>query len=329
MNSNRLPGLTFHEPGSIEGVIELKKEFGQDAVILAGGTDVITLLKRRNIAARHVINIKCIDKLRRISAAAGGGLEIGAAATLREITNSQLVSDSCPILSKAAASVAFNQIRNMATLAGNICVDNKCPYFNQTKLWWQSRPDCFKRGGGQCYVIKGGKQCCALSVGDTVAALITLDAELVIIGPGGEKCLLLEKFYTGDGRNPYRLDADELITAVRIPSAANDGRAGFSKKSLRGSVDFAIATLAMRLRKNGSGRPDMRIALNGVSVRPIRAKKAEAHLMVHGIDPKTIGEVFGLILEDIGPLSRIGASPLVRRKMIGAMFEDLVEALTG
>lgn len=329
MNSNRLPGLTFHEPGSIEGVIELKKEFGQDAVILAGGTDVIPLLKRRNIAARHVINIKRIQQLHRISAAAGGGLAIGAAATLREITSSQLVSDSCPILSKAAASVAFNQIRNMATLAGNICVDNKCPYFNQTKLWWQSRPDCFKRGGDQCYVVKGGQQCYALSVGDTVSALITLDAELVIIGPDGEKRLLLEKFYTGDGRNPYRLDADELIAAVRTPSAANVGRAGFMKKSLRGSVDFAIATLAMRLRKNGSGLQDMRIALNGVSTRPIRAKKAEAHLMVNGIDKQTIGEAIGLVLEDIGPLSLIGASALVRRKMIGAMFEDLVEALTG
>ena len=135
-------------------------------------------------------------------------------------------------------------------------------------------------------------------------------------------------FFTGDGRNPCRLGADELITAVRIPPGANGGQAGFVKKSLRGSVDFAIATLAMGLRKNGSGRPDIRIVLNGVSTRPIRAKKAEAHLMAGGIDRKTIGRAFGLILEDIGPLSLIGASPLVRRKTIEAMFAELVEELT-
>jgi 4-hydroxybenzoyl-CoA reductase subunit beta len=216
----------------------------------------------------------------------------------------------------------------MATLIGNVCIDNKCSFFNQTKFWWQSRPDCFKRGGDRCYVVKGGKQCYALSVGDTVSALIVLEAELSITAGEGDRHLPIETFYTGDGRRPHHLNANELVTSVRIPPSANEWYVGFLKKSIRGSVDFAIATLSMRLRKNSSGIKDTRIALNGVSTKPIRAKKAEMVLTAKGINAESVNEATRLVLAEAKPLSLIGASILVRRQMIAAMVEDLVEELT-
>jgi 4-hydroxybenzoyl-CoA reductase subunit beta len=99
------------------------------------------------------------------------GLHIGCAVTLLSIIEHPVVTEKYPLLAQAAGAVGFNQLRNMATLGGNVCLDNKCSYFNQSAFWWKSRPDCFKRGGDRCYVVKGGKECFSLSAADTVSAL--------------------------------------------------------------------------------------------------------------------------------------------------------------
>jgi len=275
-----------------------------------------------------VINIKKIPGLHQIRFDEQEGLRIGAAVTLRELTEQKMISDSYPLLAKAALSVAYNQIRNMGTLVGNICVDNKCGFFNQSAFWWQSRPDCFKHGGDRCYVVKGGSRCYALSVGDSVSALIALDAKLIIIGPGQERSVDVEAFYTGDGRKPHKLGRDEIVEAVLIPPPARGWKGGFLKKSDRGSVDFSIASLSVRLKNNVGGLEDARIALNGVSTKPIRAKGAETYLIKKDINDETMKEALRLILKEAIPLSPIGAPVSVRRRMIGAMFEDLVEMIT-
>ena len=329
MNSNRLPRLKYHSPKTTEEVLEIKHTVADDSVILAGGTDVIPMLKRRKVSCRHVINIKKIKPLKQISFDEKEGLRVGAAVTLREVADHPVVSDAYPLLGKAVQSVAYNQIRNMGTLVGNICVDSKCTYFNQSAFWWQSRPDCFKRDGDRCYVVKGGNQCYALSAGDTVSALIALDASLTIIGHEGELCMPLEDFYTGDGKKPHKLDHNELVTAVLIPPPMKGWKEGFLKKSQRGSVDFAIATLSIRLRNNGTGLEDVRISLNGVSSKPIRAVKAEQYLIGKPVDGETIGESSRILLGETTPLSSIGTSVQVRRRTIEAMFTDLIEAIKG
>ena len=329
MNTNRLPRLQYVEPESIHEVFELKKEFGDESVILAGGTDVIPLLKRRNIFARCLINIRGIPRLHRIAYDEREGLRVGAAVGLREVTENPSILDSFPLIARAALSVATNQIRNMGTLGGNICVDNKCTFFNQSAFWWRSRQDCFKRGGDRCYAVKGGKQCYALSVGDTVSALIALDAQLTIAGPEGERRMPVQEFYTGDGRKPHRLGDNELVTDILIPIPPQGWREGFLKKSVRDSVDFAIASLSIRLKNNGPAIEDIRIALNAVSSKPIRAKEAEQYLIVNGLNDETVREAVGVLLKETTPLSLIGAPAIVRRRMIEAMFCDLIEMVTG
>ena len=325
MNKNRLPRLRYEEPKTAEEASRIKRDFGEEAIILAGGTDVIPLLKRRNIPARIVINIKRIPELHRITYDQVKGLKVGATVTLREVAEHPVTAGAYPSLVEAALSVAYNQIRNMGTLVGNICVDNKCSYFNQTAFWWQSRTDCFKRGGDRCYVVKGGKQCHALSVGDTVSALMVLDASVSIFGPERERHVPLKDFYTGDGRRPHRLASDEFVTGVMIPVPAHGWREGFVKKSHRGSVDFAIASLSLRLKGNGEGVEDVRIAMNGVSSEPIRPAGVERYLIGKRLDREVIAEALRLILKEARPISPIGASTLLRRKMIEAMFVDLIE----
>lgn len=327
MNNTRLPILTYSEPKTIKELTELKGELGESCAILAGGTDVIPMLKRRNLAIRHLINIKKIPELTDISYDKEKGLRIGPAVTLREIGDHPLICNTYPLLAKGALAVGFNHLRNMGTLGGNICLDTKCTYYNQSAFWWKSRPDCFKRGGNRCYVVKGGKRCFALSAADTVSALMALEAELIILGPERERRTLVETFFTGDGRRPHRLGKSEVLTAILLPPPAKEWRDGFLKKSTRGSVDFSIASLSIRLKDNGKGLEDVRIALNGVSSRPVRPRETERYLIGKVLTDETVKEAVQLLLKETTPLSLIGASAFVRRNIIEVMFMDLIEKI--
>ncbi len=230
-------------------------------------------------------------------------------------------------MAKAAKAVGFNQLRNMATLGGNVCLNNKCSYFNQSAFWWKSRPDCFKRGGDRCYVVKGGKECFSLSAADTVSALMVLDAELLIKGLTNERRVPISDFYTGNGRKPHDLREDELISAILILPDGRRWKDGFLKKSARGSVDFSIASLSVRLKMNGPIVEDARLALNGVSTRPVRPVEAENYLKGKKIEDETVSQAAETALKEIKPLSLIGASAFLRRNVIRAMFEDTFEGL--
>jgi 4-hydroxybenzoyl-CoA reductase subunit beta len=216
----------------------------------------------------------------------------------------------------------------MATLGGNVCLDNKCSYFNQSAFWWKSRPDCFKRGGDRCYVVKGVKECFSLSAADTVSALMVLDAELIIRGPGNERRISVAGFYTGNGQKPHDLREDELVSAIAIPPDGRGWKEGFLKKSARGSVDFAIASLSVRLKMNGPVVEEARIALNGVSTKPVRPAEAETCLKGKEISDETVAYTAETALKEIKPLSLIGASAFLRRNVLRAMFQDVTERLS-
>jgi len=327
MNTMRLPKLTYHEPTSLGELLSIKQGLKEECALLAGGTDLIPMLKRRNRIAPHLLNIKRIPELNRISFSEEKGLHIGCAVTLRDVIDHPVVSEKYPLLAQAAGSVGFNQLRNMATLGGNVCLDNKCSYFNQSAFWWKSRPDCFKRGGNQCYVVKGGKECFSLSAADTVSALMVLDAQLLIQGHKNEKFVPVADFYTGNGKKPHALGEDELVSAILIPSYGRGWKQGFLKKSARGSVDFAIASLSVRLKMKGPIVEDARIALNGVSTKPVRATEAENCLKGKKIGDETVTHAAETALKEIQPLSLIGASAFLRRHVIRAMFEDAFERL--
>jgi len=216
----------------------------------------------------------------------------------------------------------------MATLGGNVCLDNKFSYFNQSAFWWKSRPDCFKRGGDTCYVVKGGKGCHALSAADTVSALIALDAAIVISSTERERRIRLEDFFTGDARAPQNLGVNEVVTGIILPSNGQGWKDGFLKKSARGSVDFAIASLSVRLIMKEPFVEDARIALNGVSTKPVRAAEAENYLKGKKVSDETVGHAAETVLKEIKPLSLIGCSAFLRRNVIRAMFQDLMTSVS-
>ena len=325
----RLPPFVYHQPGNLEELLRIRQELGEGCAVLAGGTDLIPMLKRRNTSAGHLVSVKRVSGFSAIACEEKGGTRIGPAVTLREIADHPGIRQSYPLLARAAESVGFNQLRNMATLVGNICLDSKCTFFNQSAFWWKARPDCFKRGGETCHVVKGGRGCYALSAADTVSALMALDAELVVQGGGPERRVSLETFYTGDGTRPHSLAAGEVVTGVLIPPSSRAWREGFLKESFRGSVDFPIASLSLRLKMADDGVEDIRIALNGVSTRPVRARGAEASLKGRQVNEETIHDALERIVREASPISLIGTTASYRKAVIRAMFLDLMNSETG
>ena len=327
MNTMRLPRLTYWQPGTMAELIDLKGAYGERCAIMGGGTDLIPRLKRRCIPTRHLVSIRRIRELSGISRKEGGSVFIGAGVILRDIIDDRLVSKSYPLLARAGQSVATNQLRNMGTLGGNLCLDNRCPYDGQSELWWARRANCFKRGGNTCYVVQGGKRCVSLSAADTIPALMALEAEILVAGPQGERRTPIKDFHTGDGRKPCRLGVDEFVSGVLLPPADDGWREGFMKKSPRGSIDFSIASLAIRLKTHGGTAEAVRIALNGVSTRPLRATKAERFLIEKRVNHEAIAACAPLVVEAARPVSLVGASSLFRTRAIEVMFTDLIQDL--
>ena len=327
MNDFRLPQLEHHAPEALGELLAMKAELGADSVILAGGTDLVPLLKRRNIRPRKIIALSSVKELREISRTADNGLRIGAGVTLRQIQDDPAVKRSYPALARAASSVAFNQIRNMGTLVGNACLDNKCGFFNQSAFWWKSREDCIKRGGTRCYAVRSGRQCHALSAADTVSALVALGAELEIRCSGSSRQIPIRDFYTGDGARPQDLACDEVVIAVILPQPDPCWVQGYAKKSARGSVDFAIASLCILLKTREGCVEDARIGVNGVSSRPIRAIRTEEFLVGREVDTAAVQEASRILVSEVKPISPIGATPLLRRRILEALFVDLMEEI--
>jgi CO/xanthine dehydrogenase FAD-binding subunit len=205
-----------------------------------------------------------------------GSLALDALTPLVDLVRSPLVLEKVPLLSEAAHAVASQEIRNMGTLGGNICLENRCTFYNQSHTFQYVEP-CFKRGGDLCYLTPGGKKCLAVFSADTVPALISLGAIVDIEGPGGSRQVPLEKLYTGDALNPRDIRENELITGVIIPKTPNHRRSAFIKFSIRGGVEFGALSIAVTLDMddNGVSCEACRIVAGSVSASPLRIGKAE------------------------------------------------------
>ena len=322
----RLPRFEYLEPNNINEALRILSENKREARILAGGTDIMPMMKQKSIKPKYVMNIKKIPDMSYIDYRKGNGLRVGALTTLRDIIESDIIKDKYPMLRDASDRVASNQIRNMGTIGGNICLDNKCWYYNQSNFWWKSREDCFKRGGNQCYVVKGGKSCWAVSMADTVPALIALDAKIKLISSSGEREMKLEDFYTGEGRSVNKLKEDEILKEVTIPDA--DGKCIFKKLATRGAIDFAIVNSGVSMKMDDGRCGDIRIVINAVSPLPVRLKDTEEFLKGKVLDDTVIEEASDKASKEVKYVTDIfGNSTWYRRRMIKVLTKRSIKEL--
>lgn len=279
-----------------------------DARYLAGGTDLIVNMRRGIEQPRALIELNAIPEMRGIEQV-DGSLRIGANTTLVElIENSHLVGAHA-VLAKAASLVAGPTHREAATLGGNLCLDTRCIYYNQSE-WWRSANDyCLKSRGEVCHVAPNTKQCFACYSGDVAPAALVLGAEVELSGPEGCRTIPLKDFYRDDGANHLSLRRGEILTALIVPAAPNM-RTGYEKVRVRGAMDFPLVGIAIALRRVEDRLRDLFVAVTGSNSRP---------LLVEGTSDLTGGSLDvaamdKLLSRQIKPVRSTSVSYLYRRK---------------
>jgi len=317
----RLPRFEYLEPKDVREVSSLLSEKREEAVICAGGTDILVKMKQRVVTPKYLVNLKHVDDMRGLEFGESKGLRIGALVALDDISKYLPVKERFSVLSQAAERVASPQIRNMGTIGGNICIDSMCWYYNQSHQWRKSKPPCFKRGGDRCYVAKGAKQCCALFQADTPPALIALGAKVKVVGPVKERLVDIEEFYTQKGERANILEATEFVKGLQIPTPPKNSGGAYLKLSQREAIDFPIVGAASQLSLGDGKCKGVRIALTAVALGPVRVKEAEEVLLGNAVTDNLVEKAAEAAQEKIRPMPHMGVSAGYKRRMIGVMVK--------
>jgi len=322
-----LPRFEHICPASIEEAAQLLGMHGANARLSAGGTDLFPRMKQGLTRPEVVISLKglAIDPPR---VSRKGDLYINALMPLADIARSPAVLEKAPMLAEAIASVGSNQIRHMATLGGNICLENRCAYYNQSHSFQFVEP-CFKRTGDRCYLIPKGKKCVAVFTADTVPALICLDAKVEIFAADNSRQLPVEKLYTGNALRPLALSQDEIVSAVIIANPETVRGSAFTKFSLRGGVEFAGVSIAVCLEiANGASTCEAAcITAGAVSAGPVRAIKAEKAMAGETLSDKLFHNIAEMVAGEIRPVMHHGYSvPFLRECLKVQAYRTLAMA---
>jgi len=273
-----LPKFEYHAPTSVKEATHLLKALDAPVEILAGGTELFPRMKYGLVRPEHLVSLKKIPVEPPIQLA-NCLLCLDAHITLSEIVRSPLIRKSLPLLAKAAGRVASQEIRNMATLGGNICQESRCLYYNQSHRFQFVDP-CFKRGGGMCYFATKGKTCFAVYMGDLAPALMCLDAEVRILSSDGEKQVPMESIFSDDALRPLNLEPDEVLMKVIISSQPNSTGWSHIKYNIRGGLEFAAVNIATILKVKDEGKTceQASIVVDAIAPSPMRAPKAASLL---------------------------------------------------
>lgn len=312
-----LPEFSVARPASLTEAFRRLADGGSETMIIAGGTDVIPNLNLRLFSPRALVDIKGIRELGGIHWEPGRGLRIGALASMTEIVATPLIREKFSVLAQAAAVVASPLQRNMATIGGNLCLETRCLWYNQSYFWRKACGFCLKKDGDVCHVAPGGKRCWAVWSGDTAPALLALDAEVAIAGPRGSRRLPLKVFYRNDGMNRIALERDEILTAVHIPAETAGWRGRYLKLRVRNSIDYPLAGVAVAMRTDEYGTcQDVRLALTAVNPAPRLVEKAADLLVGSKPDPELLEAVAREAIRTAKPLTTSVSTPEYRRELI-------------
>jgi 4-hydroxybenzoyl-CoA reductase subunit beta len=283
--------------------------------VLAGGTDLLPSMRQKLFEPQCVVDIRGVSELRGIRETEQG-IEIGALTTLRGIEHSKILREQYAVLVEAAHAVASPVIRNMGTIGGNICLDTRCLWYNQSLTWRKSCGFCIKKDGDLCHVAPGGTKCWAAFSGDTPAALLCLDAQIEIASASGTRRIALSDFYTGEGDNYHKLQTNELVTRIILPKTSAGYSGVYRKLRIRGSIDYPLAGVAVAIKKSNGHTDDLRVGITAVNPAPMLVKGTEK-LIANGSSGEEIAEAAGdLAARTAKPLTTSALTPEYRREMI-------------
>jgi 4-hydroxybenzoyl-CoA reductase subunit beta len=323
----RLPPFEYRAPRTATEAARILGDGGPEAMAVAGGTDLYPNMKRRQFEPKVLVGLRGLSGSAGI--AANGGLQLGALTTLTEVADHPEVRSRWPAVARAAGLVSSPPLRNAGTIGGNLCVDTRCNYYNQSEFWRASIGYCMKKDGDICLVAPGSKVCWALSSSDTAPVMMTLGAEVTLVGPEGERRVRVADLYGPDGIRYLAKKAEEILTEIHVPD-----RTGWSmtyrKLRRRGSIDFPILGVAAAARL-GPGRvvEDVRIVLGAVHTAPVPAADAEAFLRGKVLDVETIEMAAGIAYKPARPLDNADLSYAWRKKMARIEVARALRELAG
>jgi 4-hydroxybenzoyl-CoA reductase subunit beta len=283
-------------------------------------------MRQKLFEPESVLDVRGIRELRGIRLLPDGGVEIGALTTLRGIERSDLLRQHYPVLTEAAATVASPVLRNMGTIGGNICLDTRCLWYNQSLTWRKGCGFCIKKDGDLCHVAPGGTKCWATFSGDTPAALLCLHAELEIASPDRTRRISLADFYTGLGDNYRKLQPNELVTRIFLPASSAGYRGVYRKLRIRGSIDYPLAGVAVVMKRSNGHVSDARIGITAVNPAPLLVNGA-SELLTGKVVDEALAEAAGDLAAKVSkPLTTSALTPEYRREMIRVFTKRAVLA---
>jgi 4-hydroxybenzoyl-CoA reductase subunit beta len=263
----RLPRFSYRAPKSVKEACLILESEGADARVMAGGTDLLPNMKRRQQTPKVVVGLRRVEELREVRASATTTL--GANVTLSQLVRNPAFSKGgLAALGKAAFAVATPHLRSMGTLGGNLCLDTRCNYYDQSYEWRKAIDFCMKKDGKICWVAPSSPRCWAVSSSDTAPALVALGASATLVSSKETRMVPLELFFHDDGINYLNKRAGEILTAVHLP-VLTDWTSTYLKCRRRGSFDFPILSVAAAVKKNGDRIGELRLVLGSVGSRPL------------------------------------------------------------
>jgi len=266
----RLPFFSYLQPKSLAEALRMKSDAGPDGMFVAGGTDLYPNMKRRHQEPKTVISLMGIPELRTMERE-----KVGTCVTLSTLSNSPSFQHSA--VATAARLVSTPLLRNMGTLGGNLCLDTRCNYYNQSYEWRKSIDFCMKKDGHICWVAPSSPRCWAVSSSDVAPVMVAIGAEYRLRGPQGERVVPAGRFYQNDGINYLTKQPDEILVDVRLP-APNGWDAVYHKLRRRGAFDFPVLGVAAWVQWKGKNVVAARIVLGGVASYPQEVPEAAAAL---------------------------------------------------
>jgi 4-hydroxybenzoyl-CoA reductase subunit beta len=322
----RLPRFRFRAPKTVAEAAAWLAEAPADTMLLGGGTDLIPNMKRRQQTPKTVIALRQIEELNRVSN--GAGLRIGASVTLSALVEDPRVRQAAPGLWQAAAQVATPHLRNMGTIGGNLCLDTRCTYYDQSEEWRRAIGFCMKKDGSTCWVATSSPRCLAVSSTDTAPMLQALGARVRLASASGERTIDVADLYANDGMHYLRRRADEVLADIIVPSQQG-WRSTYWKLRRRGSFDFPVASAAVAVRMEGSRVAEARLVLGAVASQPMESPKAIALLAGQPLNDEVIKVAAEAAYDVAKPMDNTDFELVWRKKTVRALVTSALRELRG
>lgn len=326
-----LPDFQYVEPKSLQEACLFLWEHRQESKIIGGGTDLLPSMKQRIFQPKYLVSLCGIPNLDCIEFDEVLGLRIGAMVKLHSLETDPVILERYPMIREATSKVGSFQIRQMGTVGGNLSLDTRCYYYNQSDFWRKCRPTCIKIGGEECNAINGGTKCFAVFSADLAPVLISLGAKIKLFSAYGQRNLFLRDFYTGNGAKPFTMEPEEVLVSVEVPPTPKDVFGTYLKYRIRKSIDFPLASVAIMLILKGREKVchEAKVVIGAVGTRPEEVKNIEKLLKGKRVEDSLIEEASEMAFRTAKPIANVGSSPTYRKRMIKIFVEKALRQSFG